>query len=228
MPAGSDAVTVLRLDRSIALLSFEGLSAVAPGDRIKRIQIILRRETGREDIAVSRRASRRPCLEPPLPELGISASHRGGASLIGFSDCRAVGVDIEVPPGTAAFDPYRMGRDHYARAEGLAIAGLEGEAALSLFLLLWVAKEALLKVSGRGIFDGLARPDLSRHVDPLISVARCPGFAMFEDYDAEVAVTMMCRPGEVPVYMALAQQAGTCGASPRRRVSRHSVPSPAF
>ncbi|MFZ4806994.1 MAG: 4'-phosphopantetheinyl transferase family protein [Hyphomicrobiaceae bacterium] len=214
MPAGSDAVTVLRLDRSIALLSFEGLSLVAPGERPSRLQSILRRATGRQDIAVSRRPSRRPCLKPPLPELGISASHRGVASVIGFSDCCAVGVDIEMPPRTAAFDPYRMGRDHYARAEGVAIAGLEGEAALSLFLLLWVAKEALLKVSGQGIVDGLARPDLSRYLDALISGARCSGFAMLEGRDAEVVVTVVRRSGEVPLYVALAQQSDTCATSP--------------
>jgi hypothetical protein len=214
MSAGSNHATVLQLERSIALLSLEGLNLVAPFERDRRIENVLRRATSRQDIVVGRRPGRRPCLKPPLPEFGISVSHRGIASLIGFSDCRAIGVDIEIPPRTPAFDPYRIGRDHYARAEGVAIAGLEAEAALSLFLLLWVAKEALLKISGRGIVDGLARPDLSCDLDALISVARCSGFATLEGREAEVAVTVVRRSGEVPLYVALAQQSDTCAASP--------------
>ena len=36
-----------------------------------------------------------------------------------------------------------------------------------MFLRLWVAKEAALKITGRGIYDGLAAPDLSGHIDVL-------------------------------------------------------------
>ncbi len=161
--------TALRLDHSIAVLTFEGLAAVAPADRIARVQHLLRRAAGRDDIIVGRRPSGRPCLGPPLPELGISVAHSGCSSLIGLSCSRAVGVDLEQETRFERLDVRRLARDHFSPGERAAIASRKDAEAKALFMALWVAKESILKLSGRGIVDGLAMPDLSGHVEALMS-----------------------------------------------------------
>lgn len=125
----------------------------------------LRILTGRGDIAIGRRPSGRPRLDPPYPELGVSMSRRGDLLLVGFSPTRAVGVDIEADsPG---LDPGTLAADHFSTAEAAAIAALRPEAARDAFLRAWVAKEAALKLTGRGIYDGVREPELAHVLDRL-------------------------------------------------------------
>lgn len=118
--------------------------------------------TGRTDIAISRRASGRPRLAPPYRELAVSLSSSTGHRAAAFSPTRIVGVDIEV--ADTGVDAVALARDHFTTAEAKAIAEMARDfrdAAHDLFWRLWVAKEAALKTTGRGVFDGLAEPDLS-------------------------------------------------------------------
>ncbi|WP_342362437.1 4'-phosphopantetheinyl transferase superfamily protein [Terrarubrum flagellatum] len=111
-------------------------------------------------VVVSQRPSGRPRLDAPDLELGVSLSYRDGSLLVGYSAHHAVGADIE--PDDPGLDPIALAKDHFAAAEALAIANeRDVTAQRDLFFRLWVAKEAVLKATGRGIYDGLDQPDFS-------------------------------------------------------------------
>ncbi len=162
---------------------------------------MLRAATGRGDIVIDRRASGRPRLAPPYPELSVSMSFRDGLLLVGFDPERAVGVDIESGSPGGSFDARRLAHDHFAPAEADAIGALSDAAARDLFLRLWVAKEAVLKLTGRGIYDGVREPDLSGHIE---AVLRHGGVIAFGS-----AVLVLCRPAlpdiAAPPYCAMAR-----------------------
>lgn len=140
-----------------------------PGGRAERDQIAqtaLRTATQRDDLSIYRRPSERPALRQPYHELGVSLSHRADLLLAGFAPNSAVGVDIEIED-VNGFDPVAFAADHFSTKEAAALAALDGAAALEACYRLWVAKEAALKISGRGIFDGLDEPDLSAQLNLL-------------------------------------------------------------
>lgn len=185
------------------------LLRLAPSGRVERdeaAQAALRSETQRDDLSIYRRPSKRPALTPPYHELGVSLSHRGDLLLAGFSPDAPVGVDIEVED-INGFDPIAFAGDHFSKTEAAAVAALGGTIALELCYRLWVAKEAALKISGRGIFDGLDEPDLAKHLDLILidgatmrleAGSRLPPIAL--------TVTRLARPAEQPVYCALARE----------------------
>lgn len=170
MSAGADIQ--LQLHGTLALPgAMAVLLPLRSDDRHERDAIAsaaLRRATGRADITIARRPTGRPRLEPPYPELGVSIARRGGLAVVGFSASAEVGVDIEAIGSASPLDPRRLASDHFAAAEAAAIASLAPDAARSAFLMLWVAKEAALKTTGRGVFDGLDQPDLSASLDRLL------------------------------------------------------------
>ncbi|NTJ61947.1 4'-phosphopantetheinyl transferase superfamily protein [Agrobacterium rhizogenes] len=134
-----------------------------PGGRAERdkvAQVALRTATQRDDLSIYRRPSERPALRHPYNELGISLSHRADLLLAGFAPDGAVGVDIEIED-INGFEPVTFAADHFSPQEAAAVAALDSAAALEICYRLWVAKEAALKISGRGIFDGLDEPDLA-------------------------------------------------------------------
>lgn len=154
---------VLRSGAAVAVL----VCGVGDGAqlRIEAAQRALRLHTGRTDILIDRRPSGRPRLAPPYAELAVSLSHRGDLLLAAFSPAGPVGADIEIDaPG---LEPKVMAADHFSSGEAAALVRLGEAGARDLFLRLWVAKEAALKVSGRGIFDGVGEPDLAAHLDRL-------------------------------------------------------------
>jgi 4'-phosphopantetheinyl transferase len=150
-----------------ALITWE-----APAERADRdvwARAALRRATGRPDIVVERRPSGRPRLAPPYPELGISMARRGRHLIVGFNPCGRVGVDLEPgDQGIPGSDYARLASDHFSPREAAAVHAAENPAiAKELFLRLWVAKEAALKLTGRGVFDGVREPELSDALDRL-------------------------------------------------------------
>ena len=162
--AGTPTAAVLCAGDALAVLIE---AAQDPAARRTAIESALHSATGRHDIRIGVRASGRPRLEAPYPELGISMAHRGALVLGGFSPAHDVGVDIEIDD--ASLDVDRLARDHFNPLEAAAVAECSAAEARDLFLQLWVAKEAALKVTGRGIFDGLSEPDLVSIV-PLLTV----------------------------------------------------------
>lgn len=154
--ADADAAVVLAIGSAIAVLADEAPAGKAERDVL--VQSQLRALTGSAGIVIERRPSGRPRLAAPYPELGISLSRRSGRVLAGFSPDRRVGADLE--PDTPEIDAPALARDHFTAAEARFVADRGSVAAArDAFLRLWVAKEAALKLTGRGIYDGLAEPD---------------------------------------------------------------------
>ena len=139
----------------------------AATDRDELAASALRLATGRADISIGRRPSGRPKLEPPYYELGVSLAARESLLLAGFAPGQNVGVDLEVDGTALGDDPAGLARDHFALGEAHAISRLGGAEAKDLFLRFWVAKEAVLKATGRGIVDGLQWPELGQWSEQL-------------------------------------------------------------
>jgi 4'-phosphopantetheinyl transferase len=147
----SEAAPLLRVDDAIAV-------RVADGDDAA-VTKALREASGRHDIHVSRRASGRPRLDPPYGELGVSIAARGGMRVAAFAPKSRIGVDVEIDD--PALDAFRLAQDHFSRSEATWVAAWPATQRGDAFLRLWCAKEALLKITGRGVFDGVAEPDLT-------------------------------------------------------------------
>lgn len=156
-------------------------------------------------IIVSQRPSGRPRLDAPDPELGVSLSYRDGALLIGYSLTSAVGVDIE--PDDETLDPLALARAHFTAAEADAIARIDDAGARrDLFLRLWTAKEAVLKATGRGVYDGLDQPDLSGALDALQDDGRTVIMAPSPRIPASRAACSRIGQAHGPaLYLALAR-----------------------
>lgn len=152
-------MVVLRLGPAIAVLRADVRSGRDEHDRVATND--LRLASGRQDIVVERRPSGRPRLAAPYAELGISLSYRDGLLLAGFDPHEPVGVDLEPGEAVPTLDVRRLAVDHFAPGEAMAVAARAVNQAADLFWRLWVAKEAVLKLTGRGVYDGLRRPDLS-------------------------------------------------------------------
>lgn len=198
-----DCNVVLKVEGAVALLVRP--APVGRGERDETAQAVLRRSLQRDDLFIYRRPSDRPALKPPYHELGISLSHRADVLLAGFSPDEAVGVDIEIEDSNG-FDPIAFAADHFSKGEAMTIAGLDTGQALDICYRLWVAKEAALKISGRGIFDGLDEPDLAIQMDlirtdgatiRLGAGLRLPAIAL--------SVTRLTGHADQPLYCALAQ-----------------------
>ncbi|NEI71803.1 4'-phosphopantetheinyl transferase superfamily protein [Rhizobium lusitanum] len=180
----------------------------APGGREARdeaAQAALRSAAQRDDLFIYRRPSDRPALKPPYHELGVSLSHRADLLLAGFSPDTAVGVDIEIED-SHDFDPVAFAADHFSKGEATAIAAFDTPAALDACYRLWVAKEAALKISGRGIFDGLDEPDLANQ----LHLVRIDGAAVQLEAGSRLppialSVTRLAGTTDRPVYCALAR-----------------------
>ncbi|WP_168879935.1 4'-phosphopantetheinyl transferase superfamily protein [Rhizobium sp. P28RR-XV] len=194
---------VLRVADAIAVLIRP--APVGREERDGAAQAALRSAAQRDDLVIYRRPSDRPALKPPHHELGVSLSHRADLLLAGFSPDTAVGVDIEIED-IDGFDPVAFAADHFSQSEAAAIARLDRGAAREVCYRLWVAKEAALKISGRGIFDGLDEPDLAKHLDiiridganvRLEAGSRLPPIA--------VSAIRLAGPTDQPVYCALAR-----------------------
>jgi 4'-phosphopantetheinyl transferase len=158
-----EPLAVLRAADAVAVLLACG--DVSEGERDRVASHALCAVVGMRDIVIGRRPSSRPRLYPPYHELGVSMSRRGGLLIAAFCATRPVGVDVELD--SPALEPVALSADHFSTGEALAIAALPPPTARDVFLRAWVAKEAALKVTGRGIHDGVDEPDLSGVLDQI-------------------------------------------------------------
>jgi 4'-phosphopantetheinyl transferase len=83
----------------------------------------------------------------------FNVSHSGSFALIGLSENRPVGVDIERMHFTG--DELNVAQSHFSAAEYRALLGLEQESMLCSFYKIWTCKEAVLKACGAGISEHL-------------------------------------------------------------------------
>jgi 4'-phosphopantetheinyl transferase len=171
MGSSADVLVLGRVDLAGAL----ALLLVDPGQDGEMADVwlrdVLRGASGRPDIELIRRPSGRPSLGPPYHELGVSISRRCGLVLAGFAPDRAVGVDVERGNAVSSDEVVFLAKDHFALREAAAVADRPEEAARDLFLRLWVSKEAALKTTGRGIYDGVDEPDLHLHLAEIVASA---------------------------------------------------------
>ena len=120
-----------------------------------------------------------------------------------FSPDGPVGADIELDD--ADLDAARLAADHFAPGEASAVAAASGPARRDLLLRLWVAKEAALKLTGRGIHDGADEPDLSGVLATLAHDGAAIALPAGRRLPAlSLAVRRLSCPGPVMVYCALA------------------------
>jgi 4'-phosphopantetheinyl transferase len=90
----------------------------------------------------------KPRLEPASP-LRFNLSHSGPLALIAAANAREVGIDLEqVKP---RHDLPGLARRMFAEAEREAIAAADPDDADRAFYRHWVAKEAFVKATGRGL-----------------------------------------------------------------------------
>ena len=94
----------------------------------------------------------KPCLVGTHGPL-FNVSHSGRWALIGFSDSRNIGVDIEFM--RAAGGELELARSYFSAAEYRSLEGLERDMLLSSFYKIWTCKEAVLKAHGAGISQHL-------------------------------------------------------------------------
>jgi 4'-phosphopantetheinyl transferase len=86
-----------------------------------------------------------------LPGPHFNVSHSGAFALIGLSEGRPVGVDIERMRFSG--DELNVAQNYFSTAEYRALQGLEQEAMLSVFYKIWTCKEAVFKACGSGILE---------------------------------------------------------------------------
>lgn len=201
-PHGAHVRTVLRLGAATAVLIGDAPAGAGARDRLAAA--VLRQATGRGDITIGRRPSGRPRLDPPYCELGVSLSRRDPLLLAGFAAQAAVGVDLELDDGARSLDAAGLARDHFSCDEAAILSDLPSTGTRrDLFLRLWVAKEAALKATGRGVFDGLQQPDLAQHAAAL-SAGDAILDARIGEHRLALAVTIVACPPAGLAYCALA------------------------
>ncbi|MGL4495250.1 MAG: 4'-phosphopantetheinyl transferase family protein [Beijerinckiaceae bacterium] len=179
---------LLRIDDAVAFLVADNSDDAAQRDACATA--VLSHHAG-QTVTVARRASGRPCLMAPWPELGVSLSHRDHSLVIGFHPHGTAGVDCEADD--PSLNVLVLARDHFTPAEAHALAHLPDEQQRPMFLRLWTAKEAVLKATGRGIADGLCWPDFSLQMASLAhdgAVLTVAARAPWPDMRVAVAATM--------------------------------------
>ncbi|MGH6810944.1 MAG: 4'-phosphopantetheinyl transferase family protein [Methylocella sp.] len=83
----------------------------------------------------------------------FNVSHSGCWALIGLSDSRDIGVDIEFMRETSG--ELDLARSFFSAAEYRSLEGLERDTLLASFYKIWTCKEAVLKAIGAGISERL-------------------------------------------------------------------------
>jgi 4'-phosphopantetheinyl transferase len=78
----------------------------------------------------------------------FNVSHSGSFALIGLSESRPIGVDIERMRRTG--DELTVARRFFSAAEYRLLQNLEVDTMLSVFYEIWTCKEAVLKAHGMG------------------------------------------------------------------------------
>ena len=95
----------------------------------------------------------KPALAPPWDGWRFNLSHSGPAALVGVSQGRPVGVDIErIRPMPAALG---IARRFFSRGEQEALEALAPREREPAFFACWTRKEAFLKATGEGLGRGL-------------------------------------------------------------------------
>lgn len=101
-----------------------------------------------EEILFAEGPAGKPCLSG-LRGPHFNASHSGSYALIGLSQSRPAGVDIERM--RVSGDELEVARSCFSASEYRTLRGLKKEALRTAFYQIWTCKEAVLKACGTGI-----------------------------------------------------------------------------
>lgn len=105
--------------------------------------------------------------KPELADAGttlrFNVAHTSDRTVVAIASDLEVGVDVEM--NRSISDPIMIARRHFDPGEISALEHRSGDRALA-FLMIWTAKEAVLKGTGRGVGGGLRFP-LIELPDPL-------------------------------------------------------------
>ncbi len=95
----------------------------------------------------------------------FNVSHSGSFALIGLSESRSIGVDIELMRRTG--DELNVAKRFFSATEYRLLQSLEVDARLLVFYEIWTCKEAILKAHGTGISEHL------KHLSVDVTTDRC-------------------------------------------------------
>ncbi len=101
-----------------------------------------------EEIIFACSETGRPSVEFPLCSLDFNVSHAGATSLVAVVAKGRVGVDIEA--SRPVDDPLAIARGIFSRRELALLEAASAARQQALFLRLWTAKEAWIKMLGCG------------------------------------------------------------------------------
>lgn len=107
------------------------------------------------DLMFAYGATRQPHLAwPPQSGIDFSLSYRADTALIALSRAGPVGIDLEtIDPSVPAFD---IAASEFAAPEVKHLAALSENEIAKSFTQMWVRKEAIAKLRGEGLWQGLA------------------------------------------------------------------------
>ncbi len=108
--------------------------------------------------------------------LEFNLAHTHGAMLLGVSRNVPLGVDLE--GAQRRVRALELARRFFSPAEAAALAALPGPRRDDVFLRLWCAKEATLKVLGLGIAHGLAQLEFAIGLDGAIITPAAGGWRL--------------------------------------------------
>lgn len=118
----------------------------------------------------------------------FNVSHSGSWALIGVSESRPIGVDIEVM--REAGDELGLARSFFSNAEYRALKRLENSERLHAFYKIWTCKEAVLKALGTGITEHQKEFSVELTREGYLLHAESDGFI-------PVLASLIARPVEV-------------------------------
>ncbi|WGJ15847.1 4'-phosphopantetheinyl transferase superfamily protein [Methylocapsa sp. D3K7] len=120
----------------------------------------------------------------------FNVSHSGSWALIGLSDRRPIGVDIELTRNSG--DELDLARSFFSDAEYRTLERLEDGARLQSFYKIWTCKEAVLKAIGAGISAHLKDFSVEWTSDRYAIIPECscplPLLASIAAYPVEVPI----------------------------------------
>lgn len=167
-----DRVELWAVDLARTDAELRALAALLSGDELRRaasmrivegrrrymctraaLRVLLARYAGVEMMELELRSGPygKPALDPPAVRFNIA--HSGELALIAVAARAEVGVDLELMRPRR--DPMRVARDHFTATECDMIEGAPDPDRSALFYRLWVAKEAFVKATGRGLSTSL-------------------------------------------------------------------------
>lgn len=166
-----------------------------------------------------------PYGKPRLEGVGpcFSASSSGSLFVVAIAHAGEVGVDVERVVPREELDA--MARDHFPRVVRARFAALgEGER-LAAFYRIWTIEEAVAKLDGRGIADGMPVPDVA------IAAMRADGRwdlpAAATHGPCAVETTRLGGDAVVSVAWERELPSGRDGPSARSRLERRATSVPA-